>query len=301
MTTTTVSPELMRILENLPLERILTMGITGSGKTFQWMKLARALKPTGSKFRCLDTDNDKDYMLKTQFPDLLPANGGNVYVHSAYEWSEYEQGVAWVKQKGITPEVLAKMDKYLQVAYNTPIKPIDWVVTDKVNNAWSTVQRHFTTEVFGENMGEYFLQVRREMQSGIRKTAKGGMPSSPIMEGFDGWKDWSVINKLYDDWILPIIYRVKCHVYAATDVAKLDKGTDKDPVVLNVFGELGYKAAGQKALGGQHHTILLFVPGTDIWYITTVKDRAGRLYFKRTPMSSFYMQYLVTKAKWPMI
>ncbi len=299
--TTTLSPEIMRALEALVLERVLAMGITGSGKSFQWLKLARALKPIGAKFRCLDTDNDIDYMLRTQFLDLLPENGGNVYVHPAFDWPEYERGVSWVQQKNLTPEQLKVMDKHLVTAYNTPMKRMDWVVVDKINNAWSTVQRYFVGEVFGENMGEYFLQVRKEMQSGARKTAKGGMPSSPIKEGMDGWKDWSVINKLYDDWILPIIYRIHCHVYVATDVDKLDKGTNKDPEILNLFGDLGVKPAGQKKLGGQHHTILLYIPGKDNWLVTTVKDRAGRPYFSRIPLSSFYLQYLVAKAGWPIV
>lgn len=297
----TASPEVLKVLQGVVLERVLSMGITGSGKSYQWLQLARTLKPAGVIFRCLDTDNDIDYMLRTQFQDLLPENGGNVYVHLAFDWPEYEQGVAWVQQKGLTPEQLGKMDKYLVAAYKTPLKRIDWVVTDKINNAWSTVQRYFTSEVFGEHMGEYFLQVRKEMQSGVRKTAKGGMPSSPVMEGLDGWKDWSVINKLYDDWILPIIYRIQCHVYAATDVDKLDKGTDKDPELLNLFGDLGIKPAGQKKLGGQHHTIFLFLPGKDSWFVTTIKDRAGRPYFKKIPMKSLYMQYLVAKAGWPIV
>jgi len=293
--------QLAPVLEKLVLERILAMGITGSGKSYQWLKIAQVLKPTGAKFRCLDTDNDIDYMLRTQFQDLLPENGGNVYVHPAFNWPEYEKGVKWVQQEKLTQEQLSKMNKHLVTAYNTPVKKMDWVVVDKINNAWSTVQRYFTSEVFGEDMGEYFLQVRREMQTGIRKTAKGGMPSSPIMEGFDGWKDWSVINKLYDDWILPIIHRVQCHVYAATDVTPLDRKTDKDPIVINVFGDIGVKAAGQKALGGQHHSIFLFIPGVERWLITTIKDRAGRTYFKSIPFTSLYMQYLVAKAGWPMI
>ncbi len=44
------------------LERVLSMGITGSGKSYQWLKLAEALLPTGAKFRVIDTDNDIVYM-----------------------------------------------------------------------------------------------------------------------------------------------------------------------------------------------------------------------------------------------
>lgn len=298
---TTVSPDVIKLLQSRVLERILSMGITGSGKSFQWLKMARILKPTGSIFRAIDTDNDIDYMLRTQFEDLLPENGGNVYVHPAFEWPEYERSVKWIQQDRLTPAQLGNMEDHLVKAYKTPIKRIDWVVTDKINNAWKRVQSYFTEQVFGDDMGEYFLRIRREMQQGIRQTAKGKMPSSPVMEGLDGWKDWSVINKLYDDWVLPLIYRVHCHVYAATDVDKLDRGTEKDPEILNLFGDLGIKPAGQKAIGGQHHTIFLFIPGQEKWLVNTIKDRADRPYFKKAPLTSLYTQYLVVKAGWPML
>jgi len=90
-------------------------------------------------------------------------------------------------------------------------------------------------------------------------------------------------------------------VYATTKVEKLDTKIEKDPEVLQLFGELGYRPAGQKALGHQMHTIFLFLPGKDSWYITTVKDRGGRGYFNKTKMVSFHTQYLCAKAGWPML
>jgi len=278
-------------------ERVLAMGITGSGKSFQWLKMAELLLPTGAIFRCMDTDNDIMYMMETQFPRLIPENGGNVYVHPAFDWPEYKHGVKWITHQ-LTPEQIKGMDKYLLQAYNKPIEPKDWVVTDKINNAWKTVQNYFVTNVFGDDPGEYFLMIRKEIEAGLRKTAKGDQPASTITEGLDGWKDWSVINKLYDDWILPIIYHVKCNVYAATDVDHLDK-TNKDIEMQQLFGELGIKPAGQKSLGGQHHSIFLLIPGKEKWFITTVKDRADRPYFRKAPLVSFYYQYLVAKAGWP--
>ncbi len=277
-------------------ERTLAMGITGSGKSFQWLKMAEILMPTGAIFRCVDTDNDITYMMQTQFPHLLPENGGNVYVHLAFDWTEYQHSVKWITHR-LTPEQLKSMDKYLLQAYNKPIEPIDWVVTDKINNAWKTVQNYFVTGVFGDDPGEYFLRIRKEIAAGLHNTKKGNEPTSTVTEGLDGWKDWSVINKLYDDWILPIIYQVPCHVYAATDVDVLDRGL-KDIEMKQLFGDLGVKPAGQKSLGGQHHSIFLLIPGKDKWFITTVKDRANRPYFKKAPLVSFYYQYLVAKAHW---
>lgn len=297
-TTQTLIQELMK----RPLERILSIGITGSGKSWQWLKIAKRLKPLGVKFRVVDTDNDIPFMMATnnEFIELMPENGGNVYVCPAYDWPEYEKAVRWIQQKKLTPEQLSSMDKYLQLTYKTPIKPMDWVVVDKSNNAWKTVQDYFVGEVFGEDTGEYFLQVRKKLWEAGDIGKSGKKATSTILEGLDGWKDWSVINKLYGDWINPIVYRVKCHVYATADVDSLDKN-EKDPEILSLYGELHVKAAGQKAIGGQMHTLLLFIPGKDRWLVTTVKDRSNRRYFNKTPLTDFYTQYLFAKAGWPLI
>jgi len=296
MTTQTIMQELQR----LPFERILSIGVTGSGKSYQWLKLARRLKSIGSKFRVVDTDNDIDYMLRTQFPDLLPENGGNVYVFPAYDWPEYEKAVVWIQQRAFTPDTLGSLDKYLLVAYKAPVRPIDWVIVDKSNNAWKTVQDHFIHEVFGENTGEYFLEIRKKLHASGDIGKSGKKFTSTVLEGLDGWRDWGVINKLYDDWINPIVYRVKCHVYATADVDQLDKN-EKDPEILSLFGDLRIKPSGQKGIGGQMHTIFLFIPGQKRWLISTLKDRANRTYFEKTPLTDLYTQYLLLKAKWPYI
>ncbi len=260
-------------------ERILAIGITGSGKSYHWLKMAEILKPTGAIFRCLDTDNAIDYMLETQFPHLLPRNKGNVYVHPAYDWPEYKAGVAWLKKE--------------------PIKDNDWVIVDMADDAWATVQSYFVGEVFQEDIGDYFLNVRKQLEERGGKSKVGrGQATSLMPEGLSGWIDWVVINKLYNDWIKPIVYQIPCNVYATAKVDKLDRGS-KDVEMMMLFGDLGIKPSGQKRLGHQMHTVFLMIPGADKWYITTAKDRAGRPYFKKSPLVSFYHQYLVAKAGWP--
>lgn len=281
------------------LERILTMGITGSGKSYQWLQLARSLKSTGAIFRCIDTDNDIDFMLRTQFEDLLPENGGNVYAFPAFDWPEYKQAVYWIQNKLSEDQIkeIAARDKYLIEAYRKPIQSSDWVVVDKINNAWSRVQRYFVSNVFDEDMGEYFLEVRKKIYA-AGGTGKGGKKVvSTALEALDGWCDWVVINRLYEDWLLPIVYRVHCHVYAATDVDEVDRG-EKDPEIISLFGDYKIKPAGQKKLGGQFHTILLLIPGKTQWKVSTIKDRSNRPYFDKTPLHNLYYQYFVAKAGW---
>jgi len=281
-------------------ERILVMGITGSGKSYQWLKMAETLLPMGVRFRCVDTDNAITYMLETQFPHLKPENKGNVYVQNVFEWPEYELAIRWLQRKPIPPEQLSLLAPDVLKDYKSNrVEASDWSVVDMADTPWRTVQGYFTEEVFGEGMGEYFLQIRKEIAQGLRKTSKGREPTSTIAEGFDGWKDWSVINKLYDDWILPLIWRIKTNVYATTKVEPLPKD-EKNPEILALFGDLGIRPAGQKNLGHQMHTIFLLLPGKDKWFITTVKDRGGRGYFDKTRLVSLHKQYLCIKAGWPM-
>ena len=259
-------------------ERILSIGITGSGKSYQWLKMAELLLPTGAIFRVLDTDNAIPFMLEEQFPKLLPANGGNVYVHPVYGWPEYKAGVAWLRKE--------------------PIKDNDWVIIDMVDEAWTTVQDYFVGEVFQEDIGDYFLKVRKELQErGGKSKVHKGDATSLMPEGLSGWIDWVVINKLYGDWIKPIIYQVPCHVYATAKVEKVDRNT-KDAELMMLFGDIGVRPSGQKRIGHQMHTILLLIPGKDNWLVTTIKDRGGRPYFKKSTFVSLYYQYLVAKAHW---
>lgn len=282
------------------LERILTCGITGSGKSYQWIKLAEKLLPTGAIFRVLDTDNAIGYMLETKFPHLMPENKGNVYICNVYDWPHYRLGMKWALHRPIKDEDLAGLNGNLRKVYNTPIKPNDWIVVDMIDNAWKTVQNYFTTQVFEEDMGDYFLEIRKEVHARGEKDIKGKPVQTIAREAFDGWKDWVVMNRLYDDWILPLIYTIPCHLYAAAKVEQIDRG-EKDAEILTLFGDVGVRPTGQKHLGHQMHTLLLYIPGKDKWFVTTLKDRAGRSYFTKIPLTSFYMQYLVAKAGWPLL
>lgn len=258
-------------------ERVLAFGITGSGKTYQWMTIAKMLLPTGAQFYVIDTDNDINYMLETQFPMCLPRFGGNVHVYPAYTWDEYSMAITKIK--------------------NTKLKPNDWVIVDKINHAWETVQRYYIKEVFKQNMGEYFLHIRKNIEE---KTAGGKKPASIIKEGLSGWMDWPVINSLYAEFIAPVVYQTHCHVYCTTDVSEISK-EEKNAEVLELFGQLGVKVDGQKKLGGQFHTIFLFKSGATKWQVKTIKDRSGRAYFDNVDLSTLYMQYFVLKAGWPIV
>lgn len=278
------------------LERILVCGITGSGKSYQWLKMAEQLQHTDAIFRVIDSDYAIEYMLNEQFPHLK-----NVYVFGAFDWPEYKKALRWAHKKLTQQDIveLKNLNPRLLEAYNKPTKPDDWLIVEMADNSFSAVQKYFVDQTFQEEIGDYFLQVRKAVRARGDITEKGKKVKSIITEGLSGWVDWPVVNKLYEDYALPLFFRTPCHIYTTTRVEKLSMD-EKDPEVLDLYGDIGIKPTGQKKIGHQHHTILLYVPGQDKWQITTIKDRGGRTYFKKVPFKSFYMQYLAAKAGWPM-
>lgn len=235
-------------------ERILTLGGPGSGKTFSWLKLASYFK--SSQFHVIDTEIGGERSLQ-EFPSLQ-----NVHIYPVADWPEYREA-----QK----EIIDKAGEG------------DWIVVDMVDKAWSTVQRYFVSEIFDKEMGEYFLEARRK----IKKDAKslfGGRDSA-----FRGWVDWPVINRLYEDFIFPIIYRSPAHLYLATAAQAVSEDDDRE--IRELFGPYGLRPAGQKALGYQPDTVLLLAHAKDGYYVTTIKDRGGRKYFDRQKLHNLCLQY----------
>jgi len=235
-------------------ERILCLGGPGSGKTFGWLKLASYFKQ--AEFYVVDTEIGGERSLQ-EFPALQ-----NVHIYPVADWPEYRNA-----QKEI-----------IGVAGEN-----DWVVIDMVDKAWSATQRYFVSEIFDKEMGEYFLEARRK----IKKDAKslfGGRDSA-----FKGWTDWVVINRLYEDFIFPFIYRSPSHLYLATAAQAVSEDDDRE--IRELFGPYGLRPAGQKALGYQPDTVLLLAHAKDGYYVTTIKDRGGRKYFDRAKLHNLALQY----------
>jgi len=235
-------------------ERILVVGGPGSGKTWGWLKLAAYFKD--SQFYVIDSEIGAERSLQ-EFPNLR-----NVHVYPVSEWKDYRDA---------QNEVAAKSTAN------------DWIVVDMVDKAWSAVQRYFVDEIFSKEMGDYFLEARRK----IKKDAKslfGGRDSA-----LKGWTDWVVINKLYEDFMLPIVYRYPANLYLATAGQPVSEEDDKE--VRSLYGPLGLRPSGQKNLAYQPDTVLFFMHAADGYYMSTIKDRGGRKYLDKQKLYSFPIQY----------
>lgn len=255
----------MLVSSNPAPERILSMGLWGSGKTNSWVTIARWYRNTQTPghFYVLDTDN-------TTLRTLSGDDGWeqNVTVVDVMEWEN----------------LVTDTEKFFEQATRE-----DWLVVDSIDSAWQMVQDYFTEQVFGKDSAEFFMQARLAGQAG-----------HPLASDYGS--NWQVINKLYSKWIGKVI-RFPGHVYACTPAQQVSqpnqsgKGGDSKEI-RETFGRLGVRPAGQKALGFQMHSVLLMQsPSVGDYRLTTAKDRA-RDSIVNEPLTDFVLNYLIGVGGW---
>lgn len=243
-------------------ERILLYSEPGCGKSSAVVSIAKLLKLTKTlSAHVYVIDNDKSYGLMIESIPDLP-----VTLIEVYEFPEYLQALKFLLPK---------------------LQPNDWLVCDLLSEAWPSVQEYYTNQVFGTDIGSYFLKVRTNAQQ---------------QNEFDGWTDWKVINKLYFDFARPFVYKSPCHVIgcATADPVSRGKGnvSGDDKETLSVFGSVGFKPDGQKRLKHQFNTtIFLHKDLRGNYLMTSVKDRERQL-FTAEPISNFALDYLKNHAGW---
>jgi hypothetical protein len=242
------------------VERILAAGPQGSGKTFQALRLAQWLQPTGAQFYILDTDDSYERSL-LEFPGL-----SNVHVTFAYDWQDY---IRWLEQ------VLA-----------TVVAGKDWLVVDRADKAWNRVQHYLSEEVYGQSLADRLVEARKRMYQKIAMVVSANDQA-----------DWQVINANYLGWFMGVMYKSRCHVYLTAAVTPVRSDDEQD--IRNVYGPLGVKPEGQKSLPYEPHTVFLFHfdKTTGKRKITTIKDRA-RPYFQAADLVHLGLQYLRQVAGW---
>lgn len=256
--------------EHLPPERILLLGKEGTGKTRAVLSIAR--RCPDAHFHVIDTDYSASYdrMIGTEFQDV--GERGNVTTHVTGPWD-------W-------PAILdAARTVQKQVTRG------DWVVCDSMTPTWNAVQEHFTSEVHGNDIETYLLDIRKKREAASKN---GGMKGSSL-EAFDGWMDWSVINPMY--------FRLYKHLLTQPGHLLLTAegqavGDTDGKAMKDTYQVHGIRPAGQKKLGFLTNTVLITKKGRKGEYtLTTVKDR-GREDVEDIELDDFAKDYLQKVAGW---
>lgn len=245
-------------------ERILLYGREGTGKTYDWLTIAKALPDV--KFYCIDTDDTTERMLEDEFSDVR-----NVESIQVNEWSEFKE------------EVLDVLDELNKTAkQDTPSLELPWVVVDMSDVTWDWVQGYFTEEVFDKDIDQYFLEARKAQSKGASKL-------TPL----EGWTDWQVINRLYQGVWIPLSRGKNYHLLITAKVQDVAGKSE----VKTLYEELGNMPAGEKRMGHRMHTVLQKKSSSNGWFISTAKDR-GREILKGEFVEDFAKDYLQEIAKW---
>ncbi|MBU1173240.1 MAG: hypothetical protein KKD44_27050 [Proteobacteria bacterium] len=276
----------------MPLqERIIAGGIEGSGKTYAYLTIARALPD--NTFYIIDPDDGVRRVWYSEFKDVT-----NIVYYFTPKWftNDYE---AYKKK----PEVKVLRDgdncQTFQggiadawAVIKPKLKAGDWINIEHLHLIWNAAQGMFADEVFDKKIGDYFLERRKAMKEGSKR-----------LEALEGWTDWQVINKMHnDDFINEVCYDNPAHVFMTTSTSLVTKEAKEDVNISAFYGDTKIRFEGQKHNVFRVQTKLIMKQegsGKNRTYKmnTFLKDR-GREHIEDYEWSDFYLEYLCMIAGW---
>ncbi|MDP2665403.1 MAG: ATP-binding protein, partial [bacterium] len=243
-------------------EKILLFGRQGTGKTYQIIKTAQWLAPSGAQFYVADSDDSYERSLEApEFKGKVP----NLHVTFVYGWNDYTKWVDNTKSKIV------------------PFR--DWMVVDRADKAWRRVQEWYGKKAYGKDLADLMAANKQKRQ----------MVVSPFDQA-----DWLVINSEYFAWSNSILYEFRANIILACAVDKVQDRDAEE--TKNLYSTIGVNPSGQKEIAHEPHTVIFFEQDAGHnYHARTIKDRGGRTYFLPGPgdlLVAFPQQYLMMRAGW---
>ncbi len=246
-------------------ERILAFGGAGSGKTHDWLSIANRYAVAAREGRPLGRFYviDSDFTVERSM-EAYPGVEEVVEFRTTPEWGDYTEAIDLFTKK---------------------VTRFDWLVFDMVSPMWEMAQESYIERIFKKDMDEFYVQHREAAK-------KGG--------AMDGFKDWSVINKIYKMGVSNHLLRCQGHLFATAGATPLSGDLDSKEMKA-IYARFGVKPIGQKHLSHQFHSVLWKqAPKTNEWTLTTIKDRARESMLGKA-INDFADDYLVGIGGWPTV
>ena len=240
-------------------ERILLFGGAGTGKSWSAMAMAQEVMKEGNNVYVIDNDFSWDRMTD----ELGDIGDGSMAI-----WD-------------VQPDDWEAMLKALESTSGASRD--DLLIIDSMTPTWQAAQAAYAERIFGKSLDQFFMDARESM--------KGNK-----IEGFDGWKDWSVINKMYDQ-LYRFINRFPGHVILTAEAEPISAEAPQE--LKDIYGAVKHR--GQKSLPHKVSTILQTTKSrAGDYQLTTVKDRGReqKIRYDREEYSSFARSYLQAVAGW---
>lgn len=232
-------------------ERILAFGGAGGGKSYQFLHILKRLAKSGSKAQGFVICTDRAYERDAEAPEFeILLDQGTLEYEIVKDWDA----------------TMKTLDSYLG-----QVKRDDWISVDLAGPTWQFVQQSFTERVYGTDKSEWLVQIARDVAEGREEQHK------KKRGGFEGRKDWGVINAMYGDFAIPLLVEANCHVYITAEEDKLgDDDFKENKELRNIFEDYGKKPKCQKSIPHFSHTILHFGMVGGHYVVNTLRDRGGR-------------------------
>ncbi len=251
-------------------ERVLLYGMEGTGKSLAALDVAAAISP--ATMYVIDNDNAWDRMLEGQ-----TLGGVKVEVAAEYRWDgkRWDEDNEYVKPGGNIVVYHAsgwEANTSAIAEVREAATANDWCCIDSGTALWSDVSDYFVDQVFNQSKADYFLKARIAME-------KPDASDGPML---DGWKDYGIINPIYNEGVMTFLILPPCHLLVTAEEEQVkavpQKGKDiEGKETRAMYGEVQYKPRGQKRLGHNVQTVLrLARRANDRYTVNTVKDRGGR-------------------------
>lgn len=245
-------------------ERILVMGDQGTGKSATVLSIV--LGCPQSWVDVIDTDYNWEVMA-----DGAPEN---LRIHEIDD-DDF-------------PGLLAKIREASKGATRD-----DWLVLDSITPSFLACQEHYVKITFGMSYEAFAQKARKEMDD-----------EKKVLQLFEGFKDWNVINPMYFE-LYKLLMKYPGHVLCIAEAKDLGSQDEKDSELMHVFGRIGRKPAGQKGMPYKFHTIIYMIQkGREKYAFSNIKDRES-LEYTREKVSAqemtkygFVKDYLVAIAGW---
>jgi len=239
--------------------KTLLYGTAGTGKTRAAMLQFKKLWEKNKKARCKIFDTDKGL---TETLKELDNDGKKLFP------KEFIDNMDWYNCKDFKATLAAMKEVFQDTTKD------DMIVFDMLDKLFEDAQEHYSIEIFGEDLSNFYMRRRVEMDKDKSKNASV----------FDGWKDWVPIKMLHNREIIDrITKQIGCHVVCITSAKVVEQhDLKKGKIIENptIFTNIGFAPVGEKRNDHRFDRIYYFSIGVKDWYYVAVKKRGGDIYTK---------------------
>lgn len=229
-------------------QRFLLFSDPKAGKSWTLCKIIDDLLRTGARFYVIDPEDSFEQS------------------SSEFDQTAFDQVVEWFVPGSYTEvkQAFKECEAKILARYEETGKIQDWLMIDGVSELWELTQVDYVRTIWGDDLGDRYLKLRREIED---KIIAG--ETTDMQPKLDGWSDWAQIKKLHNTDLVDRMKRLPCNWVITAQVKELMKDNPRSrskikehPTIKEMFGELGKKPEGEKSNAHRVDYVIYLVKDT---------------------------------------